>query len=116
MYLDSEIVHLKTGSGRTVGPELLHKTVSEFQQMLLDRSRNAWSIEVRVDAQNTLGRGIGESNAGISLIVSKSNAKSFLESKHSINQVETFLNGYDACTSKAVKRGIAESLGRVHIS
>ena len=30
VYLDSEIVHLKTGSGRILGRELLHKTVFQF--------------------------------------------------------------------------------------
>ena len=78
VYLDSEIVHLKTGSGRNLGKELLHRTVAQFQQMLLDRTRNTWSIEVRITAQNTMGRGDGESNAGVSLLVSKCNEKSFL--------------------------------------
>jgi len=116
VYLDSEIVHLKTGSGRNLGKELLHRTVAQFQQMLLDRTRNTWSIEVRITAQNTMGRGDGESNAGVSLLVSKCNEKSFLQSKHSIDHVDNFLKGYDECTTKAAKVKYCRELGDQCIS
>ena len=84
--------------------------------MLLDRTRNTWSIEVRIAAQNTMGRGDGESNAGVSLLVSKCNEKSFLKSKHSIDHVASFLKGYDECTTKAAKVKYCRELGDQCIS
>ena len=116
VYLDSEIVHLKTGSGRTVGPELLHKTVLQFQQMLLDHTRNTWSIEVRIDAKNTMGRVDADSNAGISLLVCTSNAKSFVKSKYTTGEVETFLKDYDNCESKSAQVRYCKELGDQCIS
>ena len=116
VYLDSEIVHLKTDSGRNFGKELLHRTVEQFQKMLLDHSRNTWSIEVRIAPQNTMGRGDGDANAGISLLVSKCNEKSFLQSKHSIDHVESFLKGYDECTTKTEKVRYCKELGDQCIS
>ena len=77
----------------------------------MDHTRNTWSIEVRIAVQNTMGREDGKSNDGVLLLVSKCNKKSFLQSKHSIDHVESFLKGYDECTTKAEKVRYCKELG-----
>jgi len=112
VFLDDEIVHLKTGSGRIIPPGLLGRPVSEFQNMLLDRARNTWSIQVRINAQCTFGRGEGESNSGTSILVANANAgQSFLESKFTMEQLESFLQGYNECSTNVAKVRYIDELG-----
>jgi hypothetical protein len=110
-YLDSEIVYVKTGGGSVVGSDLFDEPAADLEQMI--DSGEKWKLEVRIDAQATMGRPQGaENNNGIFQIQVRANEKKYLRgSQFSYEDLTTFLEGCNQCATLAVLKAHLRELG-----
>ena len=102
---------MKTGGGSVVGSDLFEEPAADLGQMI--NSGEKWKLEVRIDAQATMGRPQGAENSNrLFKIQARAIEKKYLRgSQFSYEDLATFLEGYNECATTAALRTHLRELG-----
>jgi len=113
-YLDSEITLIKTGNskkGRVLTSDLFADSVLDLDAFLQAESKGRWTLIVRIGAQPTLVRTVGESNKELFETVAKAKGKTFLKGTRAMEEMTEFHAGYNACNTTAELKSYLRNLG-----